>query len=62
MSPEMRAFVRAGYHRLACTPYAPILDGPKKGRLAWREDLLTAYGSDDCVCHRLTIRVNGEPI
>lgn len=62
MTDEMRVFIRAGFHRLACTPYSPIVDGPKQGRLYWHDDLRPAYGAPGCLCVGLVIKVNGVPL
>lgn len=62
LTPELRAFLRYGFHRLYCIPYEVITEGDKKGRLKFRDDLDIPVGGKDCVCLDLPIKYNGVPI
>lgn len=52
-------FVRRGLHKLFCSPYEPILEGPKKGRLIFHRELAEPFGTGTCECATMPFKVNG---
>lgn len=60
LTPELRAFARAGFHNLICHYHEVITEGAKKGRN--KRVALPAYGSAECMCHTMELKYNGEVI
>jgi hypothetical protein len=58
LTPELRALLRVGFHKLACGYDEVIHEGDKKGRA--KRVALPAYGSPECMCHTMTLKYNGE--
>lgn len=62
LDPALRPWFLAHMHKLVCCPSETILEGRKKGRNLWREDLMPAYGSAECDCHNRTFHYNGHVV
>lgn len=57
MTDDEIEFISAGFHRLYCTPYEVIRDGPNKGRRRLHPNLRPARGTPGCDCVGRTARV-----
>lgn len=59
---KLKAFLRWGLHRITCSYYTLVPEGPKKGRRLYDYRETPAIGSPDCLCKDMIIKYNGEPI